>query len=119
MTAATGNVGEMNERKEEVREGGGGGAEMRPYIALLLIDSVKSCRELGLMTVCVRVCTSVLFRAYCTPGIGNRAQRQHCILKTQAFRLYPRPLLLFPFSGVFLSGCKKMRRFRKQGGVLY
>lgn len=73
MTAATGNVGEMNERKEEAREGGGGGAEMRLYIALLLIDSVKSCRELGLMTVCVRVrvCTSVLFRAYCTPGIGN------------------------------------------------
>lgn len=43
----------MNERKEEAREGGGGGMELRQYIALLLIDSVKSWRELSLMNVCV------------------------------------------------------------------
>lgn len=61
MTAVTGNVGEMNERKEEAREGGGGGAELRLYIALLLIDSVQSCRELGLMTVCVCVCAHQCF----------------------------------------------------------
>ncbi len=65
MTAATGNVNEMNKRKEETREVGGGGVEMRLYIALLLIDSVKSCRDLGLMMcvcVCVCVCACVCAR---------------------------------------------------------
>ncbi len=122
MTAATGNVNEMNKRKEETREVGGGGAEMRLYIALLLIDSVKSCRDLGLMMcvcVCVHACVreSVLFRAYCTPGISNSKTALYlkkCKPPASILTLY----CYFHFLA-FLSGCKKMRRYRKQEGVLY
>lgn len=95
----------MNERKEEAREGGGGGMELRQYIALLLIDSVKSWRELSLMTMCVNVCVRIsAVQSVLYSWDRNRAQRQHSILKNASL-----PSLSLPFVA---TSVKRLLTFR-------